>query len=217
MVVNCDETEVPIVPQSSYILEERGSVNVLGDAIDDKRSITALLSINMAGGGLAQQLIYKGTTKRCEPNKILTDADKTTYAHSKSHWSVQRTFVQYIDEILLPYFKQCREVWGLDGDAKGLLIWDLYKSHITDNVMNYLKENNVVVIMIPANYTGVLQPCDLTINKKYKQELRKKFVKWYAGEIQRELERTKNDFSKINIDLTLTRIKSIHLQWCIDT
>ena len=59
--MNFDETFAPITPQSEYTMAEKGSKSVEGDAVDDKRGITAFLGGARTGEGSGIQLIYTGT------------------------------------------------------------------------------------------------------------------------------------------------------------
>lgn len=52
-----------------------------------------------------------------------------------------------------------------------VLILDGYGGHIQFNFLKYLKDNNIVVIALPAHTSHVLQPLDLTVFGPYKSYL----------------------------------------------
>ena len=64
-VLNWDQTGCSVVPGGDWTMEECGSRQVKITGLDDKRQITALLSVTMSGQMLPVQLIYAGKTDRC--------------------------------------------------------------------------------------------------------------------------------------------------------
>ena len=40
---------------------------------------------------------------------------------------------------------------------------------------------------MPANCTDKLQPLDLSVNKHFKDEMKKRFQEWYEEEVQKQL------------------------------
>ena len=53
-----------------------------------------------------------------------------------------------------------------------LVIIDHFKSQFTDKVFEL---NNVVVVDVPANFTGKLQPMDVSVNNSIKDHMRSYF------------------------------------------
>lgn len=120
---------------------------------------------------LPLQVIYVGTTPRCHPHfQFPSDWDIT---HSKKHCSTEKTMVQYIENIIVPYVKHQRESLGLP-ECAALVVIDNFKSQIATKI-NSLLENNIDVCLFPPNATDVLQPMDLSVNKPAKAFLSNKF------------------------------------------
>ena len=46
-----------------------------------------------------------------------------------------------------------------------LVIIDHFKGQFADKVLKVLELSNVVVVDVPANFTGRLQPMDMSVNK----------------------------------------------------
>ena len=60
LVLNMDETALPIIPVSSWTLAEKGSSQVPIVGLEDKRQITAVLACSASGSHLPPQLLYQG-------------------------------------------------------------------------------------------------------------------------------------------------------------
>ena len=103
LVINWDHTRIHYVPVSNWTMEAEGSKRVAIAGIDDKRQITAVLSITMSGDFLPPQIIHKGTTRRSLPTVKFPAGWNVTF--TENHWANELTTLQYIDEILLPYVK----------------------------------------------------------------------------------------------------------------
>ena len=66
---------------------------------------------------------------------------------------------------------------NLELDAKhlALAIFDVFKRQCTSDVLQILKDNNILYVTIPNNCIDRLQPLHLNINKAVKQYFRTKF------------------------------------------
>ena len=64
---------------------------------------------------------------------------------------------------MLPYVKEERERFS-KSDQAALVIFDVFRGQITDNVLNLFKENNIKTVFVPANMANLLQALDLTVN-----------------------------------------------------
>ena len=92
MVINFDETGVPIVPQSQWMMAEQGAKQVPLTALDDKRQITAVLACSLSSELLPPQLLYEGTTTCSHPTNVAFPSSWDIW-HSQSHWSNHTTIV----------------------------------------------------------------------------------------------------------------------------
>jgi len=66
----------------------------------------------------------------------------------------------------------------LDDQYPALAIFDHFKGQLTQNITTELEENHIHSVLIPAEYTGQLQPMDISINKVVKSLLQNKFSDW---------------------------------------
>ena len=162
LIVNVDETGLPIVPVCSYTLEVCGEKQVSVTANHDKPQITTVVGCSLSGKLLPPQLLYEGKTDRCHPS-ISLPADWDIF-HTESHWSNSASVIRYIDNVLQPYFQKQKKMLNLPAEQKSLLIIYVFHAHRTEDVLHHLEKNNILVIFVPANCTSQLQPLDLAVN-----------------------------------------------------
>ena len=93
-------------------------------------------------------------------------------------------------------------------------IWLLQRSN-RSRILDALEKNDILVVEVPPNCTDRLQPLDLTVNKPLKDQMKKQFHLWYAGEIKKKMSDKSGNGKKI-VDLKLTRLKPLGLQWLSD-
>ena len=156
-----------MVPSGQWTFEKKGFQHVSIIGLDDKREITVLLVVSMAGEALPGQVIYQGTTNRCHPKYEFPGSWNIT--HTASHWSTENTTLEYIKTVLGSYFCMKRKELGLSEKHQGLLIVDVFRAHRTDAVRKALEDENVYVLYVLTCYTDNLQPLDLTVNKSLKK------------------------------------------------
>ena len=114
-----------------------------------------------------------------------------------------------------PYLQgKKREELGLPERQKALLILDVFRAHHTTEVQQKLCESNILVVFVPANCTDKLQPLDLSVNKSFKNEMRKNFVEWYSSCVAKELKSGKS-VNYINIGLQMSAIRPLSANWFI--
>ena len=68
MIINWDQTAVKYVPVSDWTKEVKGAKRVHIAGTDDKRQLTATLTVTASGEMLPAQMIYGGKTPACLPS-----------------------------------------------------------------------------------------------------------------------------------------------------
>ena len=159
-------------------------VDIVG--IDDKRQITAVLTVTLNGNFLPIQLIFKGKTSACLPHAKIPSGWHMTC--SPNHWANEETTKDHIEKIIVPYLTKKRAELKLANDQRTLCIFDNFKGQLTDEVLQLLERNNVDIAFIPANCTDRLQLLDLSVNKSSKDFLRDKFQQWHSEQIFDQLQ-----------------------------
>ena len=61
---------------------------------------------------------------------------------------------------------------------RSLLVWYMFRSHITDNSKTRLARNNTDIAVIPGGLTSVLQSLDVSLNKPFKDNARAQWNEW---------------------------------------
>ena len=108
-------------------MDKQGSKRVEVTGVSDKRLITAVFCGSLTGDFLPLQVIYKGKTARCHPRYQFPSDWHIT--HSPRHWSTEKTMIEYIKEIIVPYVNSQQELLGEDKSA--LVIIDNFKGQVT--------------------------------------------------------------------------------------
>ena len=65
---------------------------------------------------------------------------------------------------------------------RSLLVWDKFSAHLTEGVRKTLDDTKTDIAVIPGGLTSILQPLDVSLNKPFKDELRKRWTAWMAAE-----------------------------------
>ena len=173
LVINWDQMAIQYVPISSWTMEQEGVKRVEITGKDDKWQIAAILACTMNGDVLSSQLVYQEKTPRCLPQVEFPNQWYVTY--TENHWCNESTMKEYIDKIILPYVKQKRIDLKLSNDYPTLVIFDNFKGQCTKKLLSIIDDNNINVILIPANCTDCLQSLDISVNKSVKEFLCAKF------------------------------------------
>ena len=73
-----------------------------------------------------------------------------------------------------------KKVWrsrlGGLGRRRSLLVFDSFEAHLTDTVKASFKRDNTVLAVIPGGLTSLLQPLEVSLNKQFKNGVRKKWM-----------------------------------------
>ena len=88
-------------------------------------------------------------------------------------------FIKLINEIIIPYVQCQRKELGKPKQA-ALVIVDVFRDQITDDVTSLMRDNNIHYVLVPNNMTQLIQPLNLTVNKHCKSYLKRLFLEWYA-------------------------------------
>jgi len=86
---------------------------------------------------------------------------------------------------------------------------------MTSDVLNLLRDNNILLTNVPANMTKFYQPLDLTVNGFAKRFMARKFNDWYTEQVSAQLDKGVA-IDEIDIKLRLSLMKPLHAGWMVD-
>lgn len=118
----------------------------------------------------------------------------------------------YITEVIVPYVVRKREQLKLASDQPAMAIFDVFKGQIIEDIAKLLEDNNILLVVVPANCTDRLQPMDLSVNKCAKELMRSQFRDWYATQVNQQLEEEK-DITPVS--LAMSTIKPLGARWLV--
>ena len=212
MILSLDQTSLKYAPCSRQALAPKNSKHVAISGTSNKKAITGTFAITLDGHCLPFQLIYGGKTTRSLP-KLKFPKEFSLRVH-ETHFSYTQESLKISREIVIPYVnQQLGKKLSLDHPA--LLILDVFRGQLTNEVVNEMKEHDIVICQVPANMTHLFQPPDLTVNSSAKAFLKAKFTEWFSQKIEEGLSEGKN-LEDIDIPLTLSMLKPLHTSWVVD-
>ena len=182
-IVNVDETGWEVVPGNIKVWHLVGQDHVVRYVNgNEKDKITVVAAIAADGSKLPLQFIAKGETKAVIETQI-GDVAYHMRTYSSSGWTTSETFKKYLIGI--------RNFYSWDDENTIHLLLDVFKAHLTDDVLKLAKELNIKLHLIPAGMTDELQPLDKKIFGPMKTFARKLFRLRYKDD--NEKRRTKRD------------------------
>ena len=212
LIMNLDQNPLNYIPTMNHTMAKQNSKSVYIAGSSDKHSITGTFNITLNGHFLPIQLIYGGETKQSLPRFKFPDG--FSLSCNPKHFSNAMESIKLINEIIIPYVQsQCKEL----GKPKEtvLVIMNVFRGQITDDVISLLRDNNIHYVLVPNNMTQLFQLLDLPVNKHYKSYLKRLFSKWYAQQIENQLSLGKK-VEEIKIEFRLITLKPLHAKWLVE-
>ena len=90
-------------------------------------------------------------------------------------WMDTSLMQRYVD-----YFNDIR-VKNRTRENSAMLVYDSFRGHLKDSIKEKFHESGVYLAVIPGRLTSKCQPLDVSINKPFKDNLRKEWHSWMAG------------------------------------
>ncbi|CAG2190986.1 unnamed protein product [Mytilus edulis] len=223
LIINWDQTGCQLVPGGDWTMEKEGTQQISISGLDDKRQITLLLAVSMSGDLLPPQLIYPGKTDRCLPKGV--DFPSTwDVTCTETHWSNEDTMMQFVNKVIVPYVDEIRDSMPLNNSTtqKAIAIFDVFKAHRGERLLNLLKDNDIVPLFVPAACTDRLQPLDLSVNREYKEQLKSHFHDWYSAEVIHQINEQEDSTGEIApdnvvVNMRTSVLKPIHANWIVSS
>lgn len=93
----------------------------------------------------------------------------------------------------------------------------MWSVHRGEEFREYMKTKypNVILIYIPGGCTGVVQPCDVFLQRPLKHAITEQFSKWGAEQIKRKLDEGVAP-AEVRLDLSVGTIRDAGLIWIVN-
>ena len=178
---NMDETPMCFdMPHSSTLHKKGEKTILLRTTGHEKDHFTVVLACTADGGKLPPMVIFR---RKTFPKDKFTSG-VVIHNHVKG-WMDEKGVMKWLDK-----------VWSRrDGGLRkkpSMLVWDMFRAHLTEPIKKHLKEIKTVQTVIPGGLTGMLQPLDVSLNKPFKANMRtlwmqKARLKWHQKETSNAL------------------------------
>lgn len=162
-IFNCDETGFQTDVGKQKVICRRGSRNpfrVVGSTT--KATYTVLMCCSATGDYLPMFINYKGL--HLYSNWCTNGPENARYNCSPSGWMESAQFLDWFVNLFIPSTSHL--------EGKKLLILDGHNSHISLQLIDKAKENNIELLCLPAHTSHLLQPLDVGVYKAVKQAWR---------------------------------------------
>lgn len=153
-------------PECIYNIDEKGfqtehappyivSGNASAPAITSSR--TATTTVIGGGNAIGTQIppffVFKGA--RMNETLMQGASSGSDASMSKTGWSNSSIFLEYLQSHFIKYIQRS------DPNQQIIIIFDGHKSHINVPVLEWAKKNNIILFVLPAHTSHVLQPLDV--------------------------------------------------------
>ncbi|KAG7172720.1 Pogo transposable element-like 11, partial [Homarus americanus] len=132
----------------------------------EKARFTVVLSCMADATKLKPMIIFKRKTMP----KVKFPAGVYVHVHENG-WMDEEGVRLWLEHIW------SRRAGGLRKECS-LLVWDMFRSHLTEPVKRCLKKHNTDTAVIPVELTSVVQPLDVCLNKPFKDRVTDRWYKW---------------------------------------
>ena len=168
---NMDETPLNFDMMGNRTVDVKGTKTVhVRNTGHVKTRFTVALSCMADGTKLKPMVIFKRKTKP----KINFPSGVFVHFHEKG-WMDENGIKLWIENIWN------RRPGGIK-KQQSLLVWDMFRSHITKNSKDRLSRHNTEIAVIPGGLTSLLQPLDVSLNKPFKDYVREEWNNWMQNE-----------------------------------
>ena len=133
-------------------MEQRGSNRVEIAGYEDKRQITTTFAVTLSGDFLNMQILYTVKADRCHPRHQFPSG--FDIYHTPNHWSNEKTVVQFVKKVIIPYVEDTRQNLGTP-EQTAMFFYEVFSGQTTSPVHDALEEANISYIYIPSGCTNV--------------------------------------------------------------
>lgn len=167
-LINYDETNFCDDPGKQRVIVKRGSKHPENVLDSSKTSVSVMMAGTASGFLLPPYIVYRA--ENIYPTWIEGGPVGTRYNRSKSGWFDENIFENWFETLALPYLKK--------QPAPRALVGDNLSSHVSLNVIEQCRVNDVRFILLPPNATHMCQPLDVAFFGPLKKKWRSVLFEW---------------------------------------
>ena len=169
LFINLHQTPLKCIPTINHTMAKENSKSVAIAGSSDKRSIIGTTTVTLNGHFLPMQLTHGREAEKSLP--MFKFPNGFLLSCNPNHFSKAIESIKLINEIIISYVQSQRKELSKPKQAT-LVIMDVFRVQITDDVIFLLRGNNIHYILVLINMTELFQPLHLTINKHFKSYLK---------------------------------------------
>ena len=191
-VGNMDETPIFFNMYPNKTIAKKGNKTILiKTQSQEKCRISVILCITADGEKLPPFLIFKakeeGYIEKNLSELNLVKNKKCYIACNLNAWSTEKIILRWYKNIWRKYLESSESLC----EGFGYLIMDKAPSHITEESLAIMKNDKNLISFIPAGLTRFIQPLDVSINKPFKDALKKEYINYCINMDEENLKKTR--------------------------
>ena len=208
--------------EETYAAISSKQVEVVGK--DERQGFTLMVGISMSGEVLPFQAIYSGKSPASLPTSVAPNYLKATkdlkfqleYSKGANRWSTIGTMKSYVTNILVPYFESHRKRLNLPNQ---ICIWqiDCWSVHRSLEFCSWMAGTYpwIHIHFVPANCTGLFQPCDVGIQQVLKLAVRRSVLSDIVEHTRAQLDKGVLP-SQITFEKRLPVVRNRSVGWLVN-
>ena len=156
-IFNVDESGMDMDTVAGKVVVNRNTKHTYQEASGDREHITVNVCASASGYVLPPMIVFE----QCFPSGDYSKSGPTDclYAKSPNGYMDGDLFLKWFTKIFLPSTAHLRPA---------LLILDGHTSHLTIELIDMARENNVILFCLPPHTTHFLQPLDVAVFRSLK-------------------------------------------------
>ncbi|XP_028167146.1 uncharacterized protein LOC114357630 [Ostrinia furnacalis] len=167
-ILNYDETNLSDDPGRHKVLTRRGCKYPERVLNHSKASISLMMAGTAAGELLPPYVVYKSTN--IYDSWMKNGPKDARYNRTSSGWFDAQSFRDWVKEIVLPFYE--------NKEGKKVLVGDNLSSHLSTELIDLCKSQDIHFVFLPANSTHLTQPLDVAFFRPMKIAWRQILQKW---------------------------------------
>jgi len=221
VVYNMDEVAIFFELSNDYTLEVKGT-KIVGKWSSGKEKVRVTLIITAASTGhlLPPFLFFKCSKPRDKTFKDIPPKEDVTFKDDEMKKIIRRSQVstcqnytgwnnkRIMEKFYIPFYVKYT-------NPNSLLIFDNHGSHISDNTISILKENNIEHLPLAPNTTPICQPVDVGIGCVIKAKIKRYFEEWLIDKYDNDPEFIKKHPKKKNKYIFKSPDKALIIKWVV--